>query len=235
MNQQFSTTHWSLIKTAQDANSPENRAALEQLCASYWQPLYSFVRSRVEDSEKAADLTQGFFAHLLEKRILETVSNERGSFRSFLLVCIRNLMNNEYDRQNALKRGGNRGHVSFDVAEAESRFAAFSKEPSPETMFEKQWAWSLLKKVHERLDETSSRRRPDLHQALKSFLTLDMDSSSYDRLQVEFGISRVGARVAVHRLRESFRKILREEVAATLGENEGVEEEIARLLEVLTG
>ena len=114
---------------AQDANSPENRAALEQLCASYWQPLYSFVRSRVEDSEKAADLTQGFFAHLLEKRILETVSNERGSFRSFLLVCIRNFMNNECDRQNALKRGGNRGHVSFDVAEAESRFAAFSKEP----------------------------------------------------------------------------------------------------------
>lgn len=206
---------------------------MQELCSSYWQPLYAFIRFKVSDPDKAADLTQGFFAHLLEKRILDSVSNERGNFRSFLIACVRNFVNNEYDRDQALKRGGDRVHVSFDAAEAESRFAAVSKEPSPEHVFEKQWAAALLERVHLRLDETAVSHRTDLHQCLKQFLTFDPAAANYDQLQTEFGLSKVAARVAVHRIRERFRKLLREEVALTLGDDEVVEDEIAHLLAIL--
>lgn len=230
---QFATTNWSVIRSAQNPDSLENQAALGQLCRNYWQPLYAYIRTKVTDPDKAADLTQGFFTHLIEKQILSRVSDERGNFRSFLLACVRNYMNNEYDREQALKRGGDHRHVPIDVAESESVFALHSKEPSPESAFEKQWATALLQRVHAQLDDSAGGFRPDLHQALKSYLATELDRETYETLCDRFGLSRVAARVAVHRLRERFRKLLRQEVAATIGPEDDVNSEIAGLLEAL--
>lgn len=231
---QFATTQWSIVLKAKEPGQGEGRLALEQLCQSYWQPLYSFVRRKGYDPQTAADLTQGFFTHLLEKQILEKSAQHRGRFRSFLLACIQNFISNEHDRENAIKRGGAVKQLSLDVDQAESKFSLHSKEPSPERVFEKEWASSVLQRVHEKLDATLS-QRVDLQSALKSFLTSEPGEADYDKLTQTFGLTKVAARVAVFRMREKFRKFLRQEVAETLQETDRVDEEISYLLEILTG
>jgi RNA polymerase sigma-70 factor (ECF subfamily) len=231
---QFATTRWSVVLKAKEPGEEHGRLALEQLCQFYWQPLYSFVRRKGYDPQTSADLTQGFFTHLLENQILEKSSQHRGRFRSFLLACIQNFINNEHDRENAIKRGGGVCQISLNVDAAESKFSLLSKEPSPELVFDKEWAQALLARVHEKLDHSAGSHRVDLHNALKSFLTTDMNDGDYGKLTEQFGMTKVAARVAVFRLREKFRKLLRLEVAETLQESENVDEEITHLLGILT-
>ncbi len=144
----FETTHWSLVLAARDRDTPEAEAALADLCAAYWYPLYAFVRRKGHDPEHAADLTQEFFARLLEKDYLRSVDRSRGRFRSFLLAACSHFLANERDRERARKRGGGRPPVSIDVRDAEGRYLA---EPShgltAERLFERRWALTLLEGV----------------------------------------------------------------------------------------
>lgn len=230
---QFATTCWTVVLQAKDLDQSEGREALEQLCKSYWQPLYAFVRRKGYDSQRAADLTQGFFTHILEKRVLEKSAPDRGRFRSFLLACIRNFLNNEFDRENAEKRGGGQPRISLDISKAESSLELLSKEPSPEAVFEKQWANSLLARVHQKLNETRG-QRTELQESLKTLLTREPVEGEYEALAEEFGMTVVAIRVAVFRQREKFRKLLRQEVGETLQEGDSVDEEIRYLMDVLT-
>ncbi len=229
----FATTRWTMVLRASNDSDSGAQLALEELCKSYWHPLYAFVRRKGYSPDEAADLTQGFFAHLLAKRVLEKTAPHRGRFRTFLLACIQNFLHNEFDRNKALKRGGGVEQMPLDVAEAESKFALLSAEPSPEATFDRQWASSLLDRTHERLNETANSQRLDLHRALMEFLTLEPSETGYSDLAERFGMTKVAVRVAVHRLREKFRAILRQEVAETIEEEGSVEDEIAYLMEVL--
>ncbi len=232
--QQFASTRWSVVLKAKTPEEESGRAALEELCKAYWQPLYSFVRRKGYDAQTAADLTQGFFLHLLEKQILEKSAPDRGRFRSFLLACIQNFINNQHDRENAIKRGGKMDRIPLDVAQAESKFTLVSNVSTPELVFEKEWANSLLQKVHQRLDDSTNSQRIDLHHALKSYLTTEPGDNGYQETAQQFGMTVVAVRVAVFRLRDRFRKLLRQEVAETLQKGDEIEEEIAHLLSVLS-
>src|SRR5512137_58778 len=141
----FVTTHWSVVLSAQDPASPRSAEALEMLCRAYWYPLYAYARRAGHSPADAEDLTQGFFARLVEKDYLKTAAREKGRFRTFLLVALKRFLANEWDRQHAQKRGGFTPIVSIDQELAESRFAA---EPAhhvqPDVLFDRQWAMTLL-------------------------------------------------------------------------------------------
>jgi RNA polymerase sigma-70 factor (ECF subfamily) len=230
----FATTRWTVVLQAANDSDSQTQSALHQLCETYWQPLYSFVRGKGFSPDEAADLTQGFFVHVFEKKVLEKTAQHRGKFRSFLLACIQNFMNNEFDKNNALKRGGGIAKFSLNMDNAESRFALVSSEPSPESVFEKEWANSLLANVHKRLLDTTSTAKMDLQKAIAPFLTIEPSESSYDEIAAEFGMTRVAVRVAVFRMREKFRSFLREEVLETIDESNDVESEIAHLIDILS-
>lgn len=230
---QFATTRWTIVLKAKDHDQHEGREALEQLCQAYWQPLYTFVRRKGHDPERAADLTQGFFTHLLENRVLEKSAPDRGRFRSFLLACIRNFLSNEFHRENAAKRGGAKTRFSLDIPKAESSLDLLSKEPSPELVFDKQWANSLISRVHQRLEQSMAQQRTDLFDKLKTLLTREPEAGEYESIAQEFGMTAVAVRVSVFRLRERFRKLLRQEVAETLQEGDEIDDEINYLLDVL--
>ncbi|MHC5543746.1 RNA polymerase sigma factor, partial [Singulisphaera rosea] len=148
----FDTTHWSNVLTARDASSPASAEAMEQLCRTYWYPLYAYVRRGGRNSHDAQDLTQEFFSRLLEKGYLHAAAAEKGRFRTFLLVALQRFLANEWDRARTLKRGGNRIHVPLDASEAESRYQT---EPSdamtPERIFERRWAVTVLEQTLVRL------------------------------------------------------------------------------------
>jgi RNA polymerase sigma-70 factor (ECF subfamily) len=150
--ERFETTHWSLVLTARDRAAPDARGALAARCAAYWYPLYAFVRRKGHDPDEAADLTQGFFARLLEKDYLRSVDRDRGRFRSFLLAACTHFLANERDRASARKRGGGRSPASIDVRDAEGRYLA---EPAhgltAERLYERRWALTLLDGVLEQL------------------------------------------------------------------------------------
>ncbi len=231
-NGHFATTRWSVVARAAESSS-ECEEALQQLCESYWQPLYVFVRGKGHNRQDAADLTQAFFVHVLEKKVFEKASQHRGKFRSFLLACVQNFLRNDYDRQNAVKRGGSVAKFQLDPTDAESRFAVLSKESTPELVFEKEWANSLLSRVHERLRESLGDQRAEFHNEILKFLTVESESGSYDEVARNFGMTKVAVRVAVFRLRDRFRDILRDEIKQTLQDDDSVEEEIAYLQDVI--
>ena len=231
----FTTTHWTVVLQAAHESDNQARTALMQLCETYWQPLYSFVRGKGFPPEEAADLTQGFFVHVFENNVLGRTAKHRGKFRSFLLACIQNFMNNEFDKNNAIKRGGGIVRFSLDIVDAESRFALVSNEPSPEAVFEKEWANSLLERAQNRLLDSVSTPKSDFHKAVLPFLSTEPADSTYDEIAADFGKTRVAVRVAVFRMREKFRSILREEIRDTIDELDDVESEIAHLVRVLSG
>ena len=152
-SRRFATTHWSLVVAAGDMQRDDARAALAQLCETYWYPLYAYVRRRGFSAEDAQDLTQAFFARLLEKQKLHVADPERGKFRSFLLASMDHFLANERDRARTQKRGGGRAMLSLDLATGESRV---SLEPAtdltPERLYERQWALALLEIVVQRLE-----------------------------------------------------------------------------------
>ena len=232
---EFATTHWSVVLAAGGASSPQVETALAQLCQRYWYPLYAYVRRRGHTAEDARDLTQGFFATVLENNYLARADRERGRFRAFLLSAINNYMHNEHDRATALKRGGGRPVVSWDEPVAEDRYA---REPvdlrSPEIMFEKRWAATLLEQVLTRLrGEFSEAGRHELFEALKPHLWEEDDATPYAQLSTPFNLSVGALKVTVHRLRRRYRELLRTEIAQTVADPAEVEDEIRHLLRVL--
>jgi RNA polymerase sigma-70 factor (ECF subfamily) len=230
------TTLWSVILLAQGASSPETAEALATLCRAYWYPLYVYIRKQVGSAEQAEDLTQSFFARLLEKNLFAAADLARGKFRAFLLASCKNFLANARDHEQALKRGGGRTILSLDLPAAEDRYA---HEPvdslTPERLFQRRWALTLLDHVLQRLRrEYLDAGKGSLYPHLQSALLGEHSALSYGAIGQAVGLSEDAVKKAAQRMRERYREILREEIAATVDGEEAVEEEIRELLAVLS-
>jgi RNA polymerase sigma-70 factor (ECF subfamily) len=211
----FDTTNWSVVLKAGSGDTTGCQEALARLCETYWYPVYAFVRRSGASAADAEDLTQEYFARFLEKRFLEDVRPERGRFRSFLLVSVRNFLHNERDRERALKRGGGR-------------------RPLPlQGLFERAWVRAVLDRALERLQaQSEGELQADRFARLRPFLTGDGPDATYAEIAREWGVGEPAVRVAVHRLRRRFGAALREEVGSTVEDPRDVEAEIRHLLAV---
>ena len=231
----FRTTHWSVVLSAGDEGAPGAREALEALCSAYWYPLYAFARHKRYGAEDARDITQGFFASLLERRDLAQLDPRRGRFRSFLLASLEHYIANAEDRSRALKRGGGRTLLSIDLDGASSRYEQTAgRELSPQAVFERAWAVALLEHVLDGLREEYARRDDALlFDTLKGALTAEGDETSRREQAERLGMSEGAVKVAVHRLRARYGTALREAIAGTVATREEVEDEIRALFEAL--
>jgi len=227
----FLTTHWSVVLSARDQDSPKSSEALEALCRTYWFPLYAFVRRQGRRPHDAQDLTQGFFARLLEKGYLNSAAQEKGRFRTFLLVALKRFLANEWDRQQAQKRGGTSLIVPIDPELAESRFVAGSAhELQPDLLFDRQWALTLLERTMTRLrEEYVSTGRAKLFELLRSCVAKDESALPYAEIAIRLNLTEAAVKMAVQRLRARYREILRAEIAETVASEDEVEEEIRHL------
>ncbi len=220
---------------ARDEASPQSGEALESLCRAYWYPLYAYVRRLGRQPADAQDLTQEFFARLLEKRWLASADREKGRFRTFLMVALKRFLANEWDRAHREKRGGHALHFPLDTELAESRYHAEPPLELPaDRVYERRWALTLLENTMDRLrDESARGGKTAEFDRLKICLTADKAGIAYADLARDLGSSEGAARVAVHRLRRRFREIFREEVAHTVAASEDIEEEMRHLLSAL--
>jgi RNA polymerase sigma factor (sigma-70 family) len=231
----FATTRWTVVLAAGAATSADSRAALEGLCRSYWYPLYTYLRRRGCDVHQAEDWTQGFFAALLQGHALEQARPERGKFRSFLLVSLNHFLADQRDRAQARKRGGGKEIVSLDVADAETRYRLEpAHDLTPEKLFEKAWALTVLNNAmtHLRTEFTEAGKQ-DLFESLKPYLPAGRGPASYQDVAAKLGMTEGAVKVAVHRLRDRYRQIVRAQVAQTVATPEQVEEEIRDLFAAL--
>jgi DNA-directed RNA polymerase specialized sigma24 family protein len=233
----FATTRWSLIAQATAADSPEARSALEELCRAYWHPLYSFVRRGGRSPEDAQDLTQSFFARLLEHDYLARADHGRGRFRTFLLTSLRNFLADEHARATAAKRGGGRPILSLDVEEAEAGYlaAAMADDVTPEQLFERRWAFALIERSLVRLrGEYAARGRGEVFDRLQELLWGDATTTvSIADVSAELGQTENATRVAVHRLRERFGEVVRSEIAETVESPAEIQGELEHLFAAL--
>ena len=215
--------------------SQEAGAALAELCQRYWYPLYAYVRRRVGDVSEAQDLTQEFFARLLEKNTLAAASRERGRFRAFLLGAMKNFLANEWDKAKALKRGGGRPPISLALDTAESKLTLEpAHELTPEKLYERQWALTLLELVVERIEaEYSAAGKARQFTLLKPALTGNRAAIDYAAAAAALEMSEDAVRQAAHRLRRRFREILREELLQTVADPAEVDDEIRSLFTTL--
>ena len=206
-------------------------AALEQLCRTYWFPLYAYVRRRGHAKADAEDLVQAFFARRLEKNFLASVDSERGKFRAFLLASLKHFLANEWDKSQAQKRGGGAAHLSLDWQTADTKFqVAATNEPSPDKAFDREWALALLAKVIERLQqECAADGKAKLFEQLKLFLTAGKGESAQAEVAKTLGMEEGAVRVAIHRLRKRYRVLLRDEIAQTLADESQVDAEMRAL------
>jgi RNA polymerase sigma-70 factor (ECF subfamily) len=230
----FHTTAWSLVLAASGNPTTDARDALAVLCQTYWNPVYAFIRRCGHTPDQSQDLTQGFFTRLLEKQFLQGVDRQRGRFRSFLLAAVKHFLANERDRAHALKRGGGHVPISIDLLEAESWYKPAAVETTtPESLFERRWALSVLDHVMARLRaEYSALGKADLFERLEGLLTKDADARC-EALAIEMGVSAGALRMSLHRLRRRYRHIIREEIAETVSTPTEIDEEIRFLMSVL--
>lgn len=227
----FETTHWSAVLLAAEQDSSKAEQALAELCQAYWMPIYAYVRCHIGDAHQAQDLTQTFFAKLLEKDYLRSVDPAKGRFRAFLLTAMKRLMANEWDKESALKRGGGKVPLSLDFEAAAVRFGASNRTShSAEQVFLQNWVRTLLDRVFDQLEwEFDSAGKSDEFSHLKSFVTVGNDAGRISEVSQKLGISAGAARVAVHRLRRRYRQVLRDHVAATVDDPTEIDDEIRSL------
>ena len=232
----FATTHWSVVLATADQDSPQAAVALEQLCRTYWYPLYAYVRHRGHSPEDSQDLTQEFFYRLLQKEYLAQVDPRKGKFRSFLLAAINHFLANEWDRARTLKRGGQVTFVSLDEVQVEERYQGERLAGrSPEEIYERAWAIALLDKVLGRLrEETAAAGQATRFEHLKAVLLGERPSLSYAELALKLGTTEPALKMAVQRLRRRYAELLREEIAHTVRGPEEVEDELRHLRAVLS-
>jgi len=232
----FTTTRWSIVLNAQDPASPHASEALEKLCRAYWYPLYAFVRRQGHDEATAKDLTQGFFAKLLEKNYLSGVHPDKGRFRTFLLVAVRHFISDEGDKARALKRGGGQPVISLDETVGEDRYRQEPVESmDAEKLYERRWALTLLEQARERLKEDyRAAGKAELYERLQPFESGGSDAPAYADVAPALGLSEGGLRAAVHRMRQRYRELVREEVAQTVNSPAEVDEEIRYLIRVVS-
>jgi RNA polymerase sigma factor (sigma-70 family) len=233
----FATTRWTVVLAAGGRGTPQADVALEELCRTYWYPLYAYVRRHGHSHEDAQDLTQAFFARLLEKNYLEGISNNGGKFRAFLLVAIKRFLANEWDRANRQKRGGGVAPLSLDWQDADTRYQINpADDVSPDKLYDRAWALTVLERVITRLrDENSAEGKAKIYSQLKHFLMAGKDEISYGQAAAALQMSEGTVRVTVHRLRRRYRELLREEIAQTLSDPAQADEEMQVLFCALAG
>ncbi len=234
--QDFATTRWSVVLAAGRRSSPEASAALEDLCQIYWYPLYVYVRRRGYSGEDASDLTQEFFAQLLEKNRLAQVDRGKGKFRSFLLASMKHFLANEWDKSQAQKRGGGRAPISIELSSAE---AAYRLEPvdefTAERAFERRWALTLLDSVLRQLRaEYVAGGRKNLFDAIKGTLTHRDGAGGYREIAADLRMSEGAVKVAVHRLRKRYRELLVHEVSQTVTAAGEIDDEVRDLFKAVS-
>jgi RNA polymerase sigma-70 factor (ECF subfamily) len=231
----FKTTNWSLILRAAD-DGPPGREALATLCETYWYPVYAFVRRSGYEGADAEDLTQAYFERFLEKRFLDQVRPREGRFRAFILVSLQHFLSNERDRNRALKRGGGQKLVSLDAAEGEARLRLEPADSvTPEVVFERAWARAVLDQALARLHaESQAEFREHRFERLRPFITGDEPNATYGEIAAEWAVGESAVRVAVHRLRRRFGRLVRQEVGRTILDPNDLEKEIRHLLSIGT-
>ncbi len=231
----FQTTRWTLVVAAGGPVTEQSREALARLCEIYWYPLYAYVRRWGHPADEAQDLTQEFFARLIERNVVAEADPTRGRFRSFLLASLKHFLANEHDRATALKRGGGRPLLSLEFQTAESRYRLEPADrETPDRVFERGWAAALLDRVMARLaEEQEQAGRRDLFDRLRPALAEGTAEASYAQIGAAIGMSEGAIKVAVHRLRRRFGELLREEIAETVADPAEVDEEIRYLLAAL--
>jgi RNA polymerase sigma factor (sigma-70 family) len=230
----FTTTHWSVVLEAQGP-TPAAQAALEKLCRTYWRPIYAFVRRQGTDSEEAKDLTQGFFALLLERRDLNQVRKEKGRLRSYLLTSLKHFLSNERNHAMAIKRGEGQRLIPLDQFHQGERFDFEPADTSTaDQIYERRWAWALMDQVMTRLeDEYRTAGKVVLFARLKALLTDELEHPSQGQIADELAMTENAVNQAFHRLRERYRRMLREEVAHTVMAPGDIEDELRHLIAVL--
>jgi len=228
----FATTHWSVVLDAGRNETTRGHNALATLCETYWYPLYAYVRRQGYSPADAEDLTQGFFARLLESESLANVSPEKGKFRTFLLVALKRFLANEWHRANSQKRGGGSFRVPLQGHTAETRYIAEPVERlTAEKLYERRWALTLLDCVLARLgEEFQAVGKKEHFKKLKPYLMAEKGAIPYAEASAVLGMNEGAIKVAVHRLRRRFREIFREEVAHTVMKPEEIDDEIRYLL-----
>jgi len=228
----FETTHWSVVlKAGQGAEE-----ALVKLCRIYWLPLYAYTRRRGHAFHEAQDLTQAFFAHLLENRGFAGVAPSKGRFRSFLLISLKHFLDNEWHKRHTLKRGGQHVFVSWDELKAEDRE---SLEPSdhltPERIFNRRWALMLLERVMNQLQrECTAAQKGELFEQVKDCLTGDGAGKPYREIATELGMSEGAVKITVHRLRRRFGELVRSQIERTVASPDEIDDEIQQLFAALS-
>jgi RNA polymerase sigma-70 factor (ECF subfamily) len=232
----FTATNWTIVLAAGQTDLDRAAGALESICSRYWQPVYVFVRRRGSSPHDAEDLTQAFFAHLLQNEALKTIDRGKGKFRSFLLASLTNFLNNDWQKQKALKRGGQIRTISWDEAEAED---LYQHEPvdqvTPEKLFERRWAFTVMEQVLSRL-KSEHQNKPDkqeLFEKLSPQLTREIAKGELAEIAAQLQMTEGAVKVALHRLRRRFGELLRSQVAYTVAEPDLVEEEIRHLFSVI--
>jgi RNA polymerase sigma-70 factor (ECF subfamily) len=230
----FTTTHWSVVLAAQGP-SPTAQAALEKLCRTYWRPIYGFVRRQGVGPEEAKDVTQGFFALLLERRDFDAVRREKGRLRSYLLTSLKHFLTNEHNRAIAIKRGAGQHLIPLDDLNERERV---DLEPSetlpPHEIYERRWALSVLDQVLARLgDEYRAAGNVQLFDRLQKSLTNEPDRATPADTAREFGMTESAVRQASYRLRQRYRQVLREEIAHTVMAPADIDDELRHLVTVL--
>jgi RNA polymerase sigma factor (sigma-70 family) len=230
----FTTTHWSVVLEAQ-GESPAAQEALEKLCRIYWRPIYSFVRQQGAAPEESQDLTQGFFALLLERRDLRTVRKEKGRLRSYLLTALKHFLADEHRRAMAIKRG--KGHQLIPLEElcTEERSGMEAADPlTAERIYERRWASTLLDRVLSRLEDTYRKRgNAALFDSFNQLLADEPGTPSQADIAAQLGMTENAVSQAFHRFRQSYQTLLREEIANTVATPGDIENELRYLIAVI--
>ena len=234
---QFATTHWSVVLAAGDSASPGAQEALEKLCRTYWYPLYAFVRLKGHPPEDAKDLTQAFFERFLQKHYVKDVVRDKGRFRTFLLTILQRFLCDQFDYSTAAKRGGGVPVISFDTVGVEAQLdQALASCQSPESMFERAWADTVVHTSVERLgEEYAAEGKASVFGELRQYLSRPADRKSYTGSAQRLGMSADAVAMAVMRLRRRYRALVRAEVANTVATPAEVDDEMRYLVNLLTG
>jgi RNA polymerase sigma-70 factor (ECF subfamily) len=223
------------VLAAQDASTTRARDALASLCETYWYPLYAYLRRRGSTADEAQDLTQGFFTRLLDKGWVSAADPARGRFRAFLLTALKHYAANERDRARTAKRGGKVRQLSLDADAAEARYRLEPTDlETPERLYERGWAITLLNRTLARLRAEYERAgKAELFDRLKGCLTGEEPGPTYAEIGQALRMSEGAVKVAAHRMRKRFGRLIRDEIAQTVADDRDIEEEIQHLFEAV--
>jgi len=232
---QFATTHWSVVLHAGQDDSSQALAAIEKLARAYWYPLYAYVRRKGHDAHTAEDLTQEFFARVINRHSFARVDRTKGRFRSWLLGAMNHFLAHEWEKARAQKRGGGAAALPLDEAQANERYQRhLAVECAPEKLFDHQWALTILERAATRLRAGYvAEGRPEIYDRLKAFVSGEGAASSYAAVALQLGLSESAVKSAIHRMRQRFQELVREEVAQTVCSPGDLDDELRYLLEVI--